>query len=94
MVVGVCTILLDIPMSDSLKEKRHALKPILAHLRNNFNVSVAEVADHDTWQRATIAVACVSTEDHYAHGLLMHVVEVVERLRTDTTLVDYRIEML
>ncbi len=93
MIVAICTIKLDIPMSDSLKDKRHVLKPLIAHLRNNFNVSVAEIDDNDAWRRATIGVACISNDHDYAHGLLMRVVDAVERGRYDATLVDYEIEM-
>ena len=93
MIVGVCTIQLAIPMSDSLKAKRHALKPLIAYLRNHFNVSVAEVDDNDVWRRATIGVACISNDHKYAHGLLMQVVDAVERRHYDATLVDYQIEM-
>jgi uncharacterized protein YlxP (DUF503 family) len=94
MVIGICTVSFDIPMSSSLKDKRHALKPIIAHIRNNFNVSVAEVDHHDVWEMATIAVACVSTDNNYAHGLLMKVIQAIEHLRSDATLVDYHIEFL
>lgn len=94
MVIGLCTISLDIPASSSLKDKRHALKPIIAHIRNNFNVSVAEVDHHDVWEMATIAVACVSTDSTYAHGQLMKVIEAIEHLRSDASLADFHIEFI
>ncbi|MCL6548587.1 MAG: DUF503 family protein [Alicyclobacillus sp.] len=45
MTVGVCTISLSIPGVRSLKEKRGVIKPLVAHIRKEFNVSVAEVED-------------------------------------------------
>ena len=51
---------LRFPLSHSLKEKRMLLKPIVDGLRNRFDVSVAEVAHHDTWQRCELGVALVS----------------------------------
>jgi Uncharacterized protein conserved in bacteria len=39
----------------SLKEKRGLLKPLTAALRRSCNVSVAETAHQDLWQRAEIA---------------------------------------
>jgi len=48
--------------SHSLKEKRMLLKPIIDGLRNRFDVSVAEVAHLDTWQRCQIGIAMVSGE--------------------------------
>lgn len=36
------------------------LRPITDGLRSRFDVSVAEVAHHDTWQRCEIGIALVS----------------------------------
>lgn len=93
MVVGVCTVQLEIFGSDSLKGKRHVIKPILARVRDNFNVSAAEVDDLDAWQRATLAFACVSNDANYAHGLLEKVVDYIERNRFDANILDYQIEL-
>lgn len=94
MVIGVATIELRIPMNDSLKGKRSVIKPIIARLRSEYNVSVAEVDDQDSWRNAVIGVACISSDKAYAHGLLMKVVESVERWRLDAELVDYEIELI
>ena len=94
MIIGVATIELSIPMNDSLKGKRSAIKPIIARLRNEYNVSVAEVDNQDSLRNAVIGVACVSSDRDYAHGLLMKVVESVERGRFDAELVDYEIELI
>jgi uncharacterized protein YlxP (DUF503 family) len=94
MVIGVCTIELYIPGNGSLKGKRRALKPLIARLRHGFNVSVAEVAEHDRWQSAVLGVACVSNDRDYAHGLLLKVVQFVEKERFDCQIVDYEIELI
>lgn len=94
MVVGVCTVQLEIFGNDSLKGKRHVVKPILARVRDSFNVSVAEVDDLDAWQRATLAFVCVSNDANYAHGLLEKVVDYIERNRFDANILDYQIEMI
>jgi uncharacterized protein YlxP (DUF503 family) len=93
MVIGTCTIELRIPGNGSLKGKRRVLKSIMARVRNQFNVSIAEVDDHDLWQSATLGVACVSNGSDYVHGLLARVVEWIETNRPDVEVVDYRIEM-
>ena len=51
MVVGVCTVQLEIFGNESLKGKRSVVKPILARVRDHFNVAAAEVDDLDAWQR-------------------------------------------
>jgi len=94
MVVAVCTIELDIPMAASLKDKRQVLKSVMARLRNEFNISVAEVDRQDSWQTAVIAVVTVSSDGDYAHGLLTRAVQWVENHRLDCELVDYRIDFV
>ncbi|GAB4564515.1 MAG: DUF503 domain-containing protein [Anaerolineae bacterium] len=94
MVVGVLTLELRLPGNGSLKGKRGILKPLMARLRRDFNVSVAEVDAQDVWQRAVIGVACVSSSHDYAHGLLTQVAEAVEAWRLDLEVVDYDIEII
>ncbi|RME45833.1 MAG: DUF503 domain-containing protein [Caldilineae bacterium] len=94
MVIGLLTLELHLPAAHSLKDKRQVLKSLQARLRNQFNVSVAEVDGQDNRQRAVIAVVCVATDVSYAHGLLTRAAGWVERTRLDCTLADYRIEIL
>lgn len=93
MVVGVCTLELDIPASQSLKDKRHVVKSLVARVRQSFNVSIAEVDALDSWQRATLAIVCVSADADYVHGLLEKVIDSIERSRLDAVIADYTIEL-
>ena len=45
MHIGVCRIMLHLPDSASLKDKRQVARSLSARIRNTFNVAVAEVAD-------------------------------------------------
>ncbi len=94
VIIGACTIKLHLPGNGSLKGKRSVLKSMTSRLRNEFNISIAEVDMHDVWQTAVIGVVCVSNRQDYAHGLLTQVVRWIERHRPDVQLVDYEIEML
>jgi uncharacterized protein YlxP (DUF503 family) len=78
MIIGILTIALMIPGANSLKDKRQALKSLLENIRHKFNVSAAEVADNDTWRRATISVACVSNDRGMANRILDKVVDFAE----------------
>ena len=93
MVIGLLTFELNIP-AHSLKDKRQVVRSVKARLRNEFNVSVAEVDRQDSIQVAVMAAVCVASDGKYAHGLLMRAVEWVERTRLDCELVDYSIEMV
>ena len=93
MIVGVCTLELNIPTANSLKDKRQVVKSIVARLRNEFNVSVAEVDRLDSWQTAVIAAVTVSADRDYAHTLLMRVANWIDQNRLDCYLVDYEIEL-
>lgn len=70
MVVGVLTLELFLPEAQSLKGKRSLLRPLVEHIRRNWNVSVAEIAHQDTWQRALLGVAAVSAQETRVRGVL------------------------
>jgi uncharacterized protein len=93
-IIGVCTLQLSIPTAASLKDKRGVVKSVVARLRNEFNIAVAEVDQLDSWQTAIVAAVTVSSDRDYAHGLLTRVALWVEHNRLDCDLVDYEIEMI
>jgi uncharacterized protein YlxP (DUF503 family) len=94
MAVGLLTLELYLPLNDSLKGKRGILKPLIARLRRDFNVSVCEADAQDVWTRAVLEVACVSGTRALAHRQLQLVAKRVEEWRMDAQLIDYHIEML
>lgn len=62
MRVAALRVDLHIPAAQSLKEKRAALRPVVAGIRKLGSYSVAEVANQDFWQRATLGVATVARD--------------------------------
>src|SRR2546427_11393237 len=60
MVIGISQITLHLPTSHSLKDKRQIIKSIMARVRQQFEVAIAEVDEHDRWQIARLGVSCVS----------------------------------
>ena len=82
MVVGTCRVSLHIPDSGSLKAKRFVLRSLKDKVRNKFNVSIAEVDDFDLWQRATVGVAVVSRDGHFANQVISNVVGMIESDRS------------
>jgi uncharacterized protein YlxP (DUF503 family) len=63
---------LDVLLGDvhSLKEKRSAVRPVLAELRRRFEVSVAEAGHLDLHRRALIGVAAVAPDAQHVRELL------------------------
>lgn len=83
MSVGVLTLHLHLPGCTSLKEKRSRLRPLLARLHREFNVSVAEMERNDSWQEAIIACALISNEHGQTQRALQHVLEWIDHSWND-----------
>jgi len=94
MNVGVCKISLRLPENQSLKGKRQVLKSIIARVKNQFNVSVAEVDDNDLWQLATIGICCVSNDKRYTNQVLSKVVDFIAGGRFDVEILSHEIEIM
>ena len=80
MVVGVLRLVVYIPENHSLKGKRGVLRKIKAQVSNNFNVSISECDDQDLWQRATLGLSQVGTEEGQVDGALRAVVKFIDGL--------------
>ena len=94
MHLGICRIMLHLPDSRSLKDKRQVARSLSARIRNKFNVAVAEVEDQELRQRLTLAVCCVSTDPAHANEIVSKVVAFVEESRRDLELLDYQTEII
>ena len=79
MYVGVMELHFAIIDNDSLKAKRSVIKRLMHRCRNTFNVSVAEVDDQDSSDRAVLGVVAVGSDKRYVQGLLDKVEGFVER---------------
>lgn len=80
MVVGVGIFRFFIHHSFSLKQKRQVVKSVIGKVRAKFDISIAEVADNDKWQTATLAVAVVSNDSGHAHSMLETIHNYIEGL--------------
>jgi uncharacterized protein YlxP (DUF503 family) len=94
MNVGVCKVSLRLPENMSLKGKRQVLKSITSRVGSKFNVSVAEVDDHDVWQLATIGICCVSNNRRHTNQVLSKVVDFIINSRFEVEILDYEIEII
>jgi uncharacterized protein YlxP (DUF503 family) len=93
MIVGLCTVELFLPESQSLKDKRQVLLSLKDRLREKFNLSVAEVDGQDLWQKAVLGLACVANEGRYVNRLLDQALNLIRAVPT-VEIVQSRIELL
>jgi len=79
MLVGTLQVELLLHATMSLKEKRFVLRSVKQRIRNDFNVSVAEVGYQDKWQRALLGIACVGNEKRFINEVLSKIFHLIER---------------
>jgi hypothetical protein len=73
MHIGLVELEIRFPESHSLKEKRAPLRSFMDRARRNHNVSVAEVAYQDEWQRSGVAAVGVNTDRSHLERTLASV---------------------
>ncbi len=78
MIIGTATFRLYAPWVHSLKEKRTVVRPLVAHIKNRFNVSVAETDAQDLHQTIVLGVACVAESVRLADSILDAVIAFIE----------------
>ena len=93
-MLGQLIIHLRLPACSSLKEKRGRLKPLLARLHKEFNVSVAEMDLQDKWDEAIIACAMINSDAVTLRQSLQSVAKWVEANWTDGDVMDDKIEIV
>ena len=93
MLVGVCRVILSIPESLSLKEKRRVKRSIVDKVRTRFNVSIAEVDSQEIWNELVLGISIVSTESKHIYQILSDVIKLLEEQK-EAEIVDYEIEIL
>jgi hypothetical protein len=91
--IAVGTVELHLPDVESLKGKRRVLKGLLQKIRQRFEVSAAEVDHQDSWQRATLAVACVSGDARHANEVISKAMDFIED-NVEGYVVDVQLEIL
>ena len=93
MVLAYAVFDLHLPGCRSLKEKRMIVRSLKSRIRNDFDVSSAEVGNQDLLQRSTIGVAAVGPDQPPLDALLQRILEFVES-NLDGELLDYRNEFI
>jgi hypothetical protein len=95
MVVGVLRVTFGIEGAYSLKDKRGVIRRLTDRVRNKFNVAVAEVGEHDTFNRAVIGVSCVANDGPFVNSVLDKVLDAFERIGVgEADILDTELELI
>lgn len=81
LIVGVLRLEVFLAENHSLKGKRSVLRTIKARVANKFNVSIAECGDHDLWQKATLGIAQVGSDQGHVDSALQQVVAFIDGMQ-------------
>jgi hypothetical protein len=80
MTVGVALVSFRLHEIRSLKEKRRIVKSLVEKSRSRFNVAVAEVADQDAYQKASIGIAVIGNDGRVLNSLLDRIIDFMDAL--------------
>ena len=93
MFVAAARVEVHVHGSQSLKQKRGVINSIKQRVRNEFNVSIAEVGGQDTWQIAVLGMAAVSEEAQDARVRLEKAIDFIADLHL-AEVIDQEVEIL
>lgn len=93
MIIGVCKIILSIPESFSLKDKRRVKRSIVEKVRSKFNVSISEIEAQDSLNELILGISYISTDSNQIYRVFSDVIKLVEKEK-NSFIVDYEINIL
>jgi uncharacterized protein len=93
-MLATLTIHLHLPGCASLKEKRGRIKPFMARLQREYNLSVAEMDLQDQWQQAVIGCVMIGNERAFLDGALQTVSRWVYAHWTDGDVIEQRVDFI
>lgn len=94
MSIGILKLKLHIPGSFSLKDKRRIVKSLTAKIRQNFNVSIAELGDNELWQVALIGISCISKDSRYINEIISKVIDFISQNHHEVVIIEKEMEIL
>ena len=92
-VICQATVLVRLPMSHSLKDRRQVTRSLVRRLRNRYNVSAVDASD-DSWQMASIVVASAGPTRAHAQRTAQAAAAFIEAQLDEGEIVVSRIEVI
>jgi uncharacterized protein YlxP (DUF503 family) len=92
--IAVLTFQCIIPLCTTLKQKRSIVRPILARLHHEFNISVAEVDHLDRHSSAIISCACISNDPDHSRQVLQKAFSFVHDHFSSIEIIEESLELI
>ena len=92
--VAILSLHLYMPENQSLKQKRGMIKPVLAKLHRDFNLSTAEVDHLNSWKESLIVCAVVSNDAVHNEQTLQKAAATIETAFPHIYFLDQKIEFI
>ncbi|KUG04409.1 ylxp-like protein [hydrocarbon metagenome] len=92
VVYGQISIFL--PYTSNLKEKRKIVLSIVDRIRKRFNISIAEVDDHELWQRCSLGFSAVTGNHSEIDVMVGAVYTTVERHINDVEILSFNYDII
>lgn len=83
-----------LPYAASLKDKRQVIQSIISRIRKRFNISIAEVAFHDVWQRSRLGFAAISGNYNETELFLSAINEVLDMHLDELEITDFNYNII
>jgi len=78
MIIGLLSLEIHFPYSQSLKDKRKELNSLKDRIRKKYNVALAELDYQDTWQRTKLGIATLNSQPAVVENILAKILRDVE----------------
>jgi uncharacterized protein len=78
MVIGLLSLDIHFPYSQSLKDKRKELNSLKGRIRQKYNIALAELDYQDTWQRTKIGIVTLNSQAGLVKDILTKILKDVE----------------
>lgn len=78
MIIALTRLTLHLPENHSLKGKRKVIKGLIEKIRHRFDAAIAEVDDHDLWQKSQLGMALVSNDSQVLDARVNKIIQFIE----------------
>jgi len=78
MVIGLLSLDIHFPYSQSLKDKRKELNSLKGRIRQKYNIALAELDYQDTWQRTKIGIVTLNSQAGMVKDILTKILKDIE----------------